>query len=109
VAADFVRALSGGHYITARSFLTLTLQEELTPAALQARWQQLQRYTGNFLRVRRVIEAEQNADTQLVLVNTEFNRVTDSLFVVLNQNNEIVNVDFPQDPIKPRAVSLPKP
>jgi hypothetical protein len=109
VAADFVRALSGGHFITARSFLTLTLQEELTPAALQARWQQLQRYTGNFLRVRRVIEAEQNADTQLVLVNTEFNRVTDSLFVVLNQNNEIVNVDFPQDPIKPRAVSLPKP
>ena len=43
----------------------------------------------------------------LVLVNTEFNRTTDTLFVVLNQNNEIVSVDFPQDPIQPRAVSAP--
>jgi len=107
VAADFVRALSGGHFITARSFLSLPLQEELTPANLQAKWQQLQRYTGNFVRVRRVIEAEQSPDSQLVLVNTEFNRITDSLFVVLNQNNEIINVDFPQDPIKPKPVPAP--
>lgn len=107
VAADFVRALSGGHFITARSFLSLPLQEELTPATLQAKWQQLQRYTGNFIRVRRVVEAEQAPDSQLVLVNTEFNRITDSLFVVLNQNNEIINVDFPQDPIRPKPVPAP--
>ena len=42
-----------------------------------------------------------------MLVNTEFNRITDSLFVVLNQNNEIINVDFPQDPIRPQPVSTP--
>ncbi len=107
VAADFVRALSGGHYISARSFLSLPLQEELTAATLQAKWQQLQRYTGNFVRVNRVIEAERSADSQLVLVNTEFNRITDSLFVILNSSNEIVGVDFPQDPIRPRSVAAP--
>jgi hypothetical protein len=107
VAADFVKALSGGHYITARSFLSLPLQAELTPATLQVKWQQLQRYTGNFIRVRRVVTAERNADSQLVLVHTEFNRASDSLFVVLNQNNEIISVDFPQDAIRPRAVPSP--
>ena len=107
VAADFVKALSGGHFITARSFLSLPLQRELTPATLQAKWQQLQRYTGNFIRVGKVVAAEHNDDSQLVLVNTEFNRITDTLFVVLNRSNEIISVDFPQDPIRPRAVSGP--
>ena len=107
VAAGFVKALSGGHFITARSFLSLPLQRELTPATLQAKWQQLQRYTGNFIRVGKVVAAEHNDDSQLVLVNTEFNRITDTLFVVLNSSNEIISVDFPQDPIRPRAVSGP--
>ena len=38
---------------------------------------------------------------RLVLVNTEFNRLSDSLFVILNSNNEIIGVDFPSDPIAP--------
>jgi len=107
VASDFVKALSSGHYITARSFLSLPLQAELGPASLQAKWMGLQRLTGNFVRINRVVEAERSAESQLVLVNTEFNRVTDNLFVILNHNNEIVSVDFPQDPIQPRAVSAP--
>jgi hypothetical protein len=107
VAADFVNALSGGHFITARSFLSLPLQRELTPASLQSKWQQLQRYTGNFIRVERVVAAEYNDESQLVLVNTAFNRITDTLFVVLNKSNEIVSVDFPQDPIRPRNVASP--
>lgn len=109
VAADFVKALSGGHFITARSFLSLPLQRELTPATLQAKWQQLQRYTGNFIRVGKVVAAEHNEDSQLVLVNTEFNRVTDTLFVVLNGSNEIISVDFPHDPIRPQPVAAPNP
>jgi hypothetical protein len=107
VAADFVKALSGGHFITARSFLSLPLQQELTPAILQSKWQQLQRYTGNFNRVVKVVAAEYNEDSQLVLVSTQFNRITDTLFVVLNRSNEIISVDFPQDPIRPRAVTAP--
>jgi hypothetical protein len=107
VARDFVQALSSGHFITARSFLSLPLQEELTPATLQTKWQQLQRVTGNFQRVLRVVEAEKKEETQLVLVNTEFNRVTDNLYVILNSNNEITGVDFPNDPAKPAPAKVP--
>ncbi|WP_228009235.1 DUF3887 domain-containing protein [Cyanobium sp. LEGE 06113] len=107
VAADFVRSLSRGHFISARSFLSLPLQEELTTATLQSRWMQLQRSTGNFVRVVRVIEASQSDDSQLVLVNTEFNRLTDNLFVILNSNNEITGVDFPQDPNPPQKAPAP--
>lgn len=98
VAADFVRALSGGHFITARSYLALPMQSELSARALQSKWMDLQRYTGNFVRVRRVVEAENSAEGRLVLVYTEFNRLSDNLYVILNTNNEIVGVDFPQNP-----------
>lgn len=97
VAAEFVKALSSGHYITARSFLSLPLQEELSAADLQTKWQGLQRLTGNYVRVLRVVQAESSADQRLVLVNTAFNRLTDNLFVILNNNNEIINVDFPHE------------
>jgi hypothetical protein len=98
VAGDFVKALSTGHFITARSFLSLPLQSELSARALQAKWMELQRYTGNFVGVRRVVEAENSAEGRLVLVYTDFNRLSDNLYVILNTNNEIIGVDFPQDP-----------
>jgi cob(I)alamin adenosyltransferase len=59
--------------------------------------------------VGKVVAAEHNENSQLVLVNTEFNRVSDTLFVVLNRSNEIISVDFPQDPIRPRPVASPIP
>jgi len=104
VARRFVTALSAGHFISARSYMSLPLQKEIGASALQARWQQLQRQTGSFVRIRRAVEAESNADQRLVLVNTEFNRLSDSLFVILNSNNEIIGVDFPSDPIAPKPV-----
>ena len=103
VAAQFVQALSGGHYITARSFLAPSLQQEISPARLQARWQALQRATGNFVKVNRVIEAASNDQQHLVLVNTTFNRLTDNLFVLLDANNLIFNVDFPNEVEKLRG------
>jgi hypothetical protein len=104
VARRFVMALSAGHFISARSYLSLPLQKEIGASALQARWQQLQRQTGEFVRIRRAVEAESNADQRLVLVNTEFNRLSDSLYVILNSSNEIIGVDFPSDPIAPKPV-----
>lgn len=102
VARNFVEALSKGQYVTARSFLTLPLQAELSASTLQTKWLGLQRLTGSFVRVLRVVEAETSDEGQLVLVNTQFNRLTDNLFVILNSNNEITGVDFPQDARDPR-------
>jgi len=102
VALNFVRALSTGNFITAESFLSPDFQKEIPPAALQAKWLQLQRETGSFVRVGRAVEAERTPEARLVLVNVEFNRLTDNLYVILDANNQIVGVDFPEAPAKPR-------
>ncbi|WP_341881654.1 DUF3887 domain-containing protein [Synechococcus sp. UW140] len=97
VAEGFVKAISQGQFITARSYLSLDFQKELPPGALQRKWQELQRETGNFQRILKVTEAEHTATSRLVLVETSFNRLSDSLFVILNANNQIIGVDFPTD------------
>lgn len=102
VARDFVTALSAGQFVAARSFLSLPMQEDFSAASLQTQWTQLQRRTGAFVEVRRVVEVDRGDEAFLVLVNTEFEEVTDSLFVILNTHNEIVGVNFPQDPVRPR-------
>ena len=104
VAMRFVTALSSGHFISARSFLSLQLQKDISASSLQARWQELQRQTGEFVRIRKVVVAEGGGDQRLVLVNTDFNRLSDSLFVILNANNDIIGVDFPSDPTAPKQV-----
>ncbi|MCT0226855.1 DUF3887 domain-containing protein [Synechococcus sp. CS-1331] len=104
VARKFVTALSTGHFISARGFLSLELQREIDVASLQARWQQLQRQTGDFVRINKAVEAGSSADQHLVLVYTEFNRLSDSLFVLLDNNNQIIGVDFPSDPVSPKPV-----
>jgi hypothetical protein len=104
VARNFVTALSQGQFITARSFLSLPMQKEIPAERLQLRWQELERQTGSFLRILKAVEADSSSDQRLVLVNTEFNRLSDSLFVILNANNEIIGVDFPSDPIAPKPV-----
>ena len=101
VALQFVQAISTGNFITAQSFLSPGVQQELTPAVLQSKWLELQRETGNFLKVGRAVEAETTPDTRLVLVNVQFNRLADNLYVILNSENQITGVDFPENPAAP--------
>ena len=102
VALQFVQAVSTGNFITAQSFLSPEVQKELTPAVLQAKWFELQRETGSFVQVGRAVEAESTPDTRLVLVNVQFNRLSDNLYVILNGENQITGVDFPEYPAGPR-------
>ena len=104
VALQFVQALSSGHFISAQSFLSPGFQKEITPASLQAKWFGLQRETGNFVKVGRAVEAETTPEMRLVLVSVTFNRLSDNLFVILDANNQIVGVDFPETPAAPAAV-----
>lgn len=98
VVADFMAAVIDGRYVAATSFLAPELQDEIRPASLQRKWQNLQRNTGNFVKVRRIARSESTAEMKLVLVNTQFTRATDNLFVILDSSNQIVGVDFPTDP-----------
>lgn len=99
VVADFMEALTNGRFVLASSFLSQELQEEISAAGLQRKWQLLQRRTGNFLKVRRILRSESTGDMKLLLVNTQFTRTTDNLFVILDNSNQIVGVDFPVDPL----------
>lgn len=101
VALQFVQAVSTGNFITAQSFLSPSVQQELTPAVLQRKWLGLQRATGTFVKVGRAVEAESTPDTRLVLVNVQFNRLSDNLYVILNSDNQITGVDFPENPAGP--------
>ena len=103
VAEQFVRALSTGNFITAHSFLSPQFQKDITPQALQAKWLNLQRVTGLFQQLGRVVEAENTPDSHLVLVNVRFNRLSDNLFVILNADNQVTGVDFPSEPAAPRT------
>ena len=104
VAEQFVRALSTGNFITAHSFLSPQFQKDITPQALQTKWLNLQRSTGLFQKVGRVVEAESTPDAHLVLVNVQFNRLSDNLFVILDANNQVTGVDFPSNPDGPNPV-----
>ena len=104
VAKQFVVAVSTGNFITAHSFLSPNFQKEISPDALQRKWLGLQRITGTFQKVGRVVEAETTPDMRLVLVNVNFNRLSDNLYVILNNQNEITGVDFPEEPAAPAPV-----
>ncbi|MEB3170553.1 MAG: DUF3887 domain-containing protein [Synechococcaceae cyanobacterium] len=101
VVRDFINALSRGHFISASSFLSPTLQEEITQSALQGKWLRLQRVTGNFVAIRRVARAENTPEVKLVIATIAFNRLTDNLFVILDDRNQIIGVDFPTEPNAP--------
>jgi len=105
VAKSFIEAVSTGNFITAQSFLSPSFQEEITPDALQRKWLGLQRITGNFVNINRVVEAESTPEMRLVLVNVHFNRLSDNLYVILNNENQITGVDFPEQPAAPAAAS----
>lgn len=101
VARNFMEALISGRYVLASSFFAPEFQKDIPPAVLQRKWQNLQLITGNFVRIRRILPSESTADMKLVLVNTEFTRLTDSLYVILDANNSIIGVDFPAEPAAP--------
>jgi hypothetical protein len=97
VARDFVGELAAGQVVSARSRLSLQMQEEMTPGAIQARWQGLERLVGNFQEIKGTVVANAGGDQQLVLVTTRFARLTDNLFVIFDRKNRIIGIDFPID------------
>ena len=101
VARQFVEWISQGRYISANSLLSPELQSEIPPATMQIKWQRLQRLTGDFVAIKRVFRSESSGEQKLVLVKSEFGRITDTLFVILDGRNQIIGIDFPTEPNPP--------
>jgi hypothetical protein len=97
IAARFITSLSEGKVVDARSLLSLDLQQQFPPQQLLNRWMDLQKVTGGFQRIRGTVVASQGGPQQLVLVTTEFSRLTDNLFVIIDPQGHIIGIDFPRD------------
>jgi len=94
-AEEFVDALSTGRYGLARSYLSPELKETFLPETLQQRWQTLLTTTGPF-KQRSSSQVVRSSDSEVVVVNLEFENYTGSFAIVFNLLGQIVGVDFPQ-------------
>jgi hypothetical protein len=63
---------------------------------LASKWKDLEKVAGTFQGIRGALVASSNGDQQLVLVTTQFSRLTDNLFVIFDRDGHIVGVDFPR-------------
>ena len=96
-ALAFVKDLSDGKWLMARSKLSLDLQQDLAPADLQRKWTKLSKVSGGFRQIKDAVIASQGGNQQLVLVAVEFGQATSNLFVIFDDRGRIINVDISRD------------
>ncbi|MBE9262700.1 DUF3887 domain-containing protein [Microcystis sp. LEGE 00066] len=97
IGTAFVTALANKDYGLARGFLHPFLKAEVFPTRVQGAWENLLKRTGP---VRRIVGTQvrkgSGADgVDLVLVTIQFEKLTDTLILVFDDQKQIVNVDFP--------------
>jgi len=93
----FVTSLVNKDYGLARGYLHPFLKAEVFPTRVQGAWENLLKRTGP---VRRIVgtQVRKGSDTDgvdLVLVTIQFEKLTDTLILVFDDQKQIVNVDFP--------------
>ncbi len=96
-AEEFVDALSNGKYGVARGYLAPDLKETLLPETIEQRWLEILATTGSFKR-RSNSKVVESSNSNVVLVNLEFERENRSFMIIFNPLSKIVGVDFPQSP-----------
>ena len=96
-ALDFAGDLAAGRWLTARSKLSLELQQELSPADLKRKWTKLSSVSGGYRKLKEAVVASQGGNQQLVLVSVEFGDATSNLFVIFDERGQIINVDISRD------------
>lgn len=93
IAEQFVDLVFSQRYSEALQFIHPVLRAELSPERLQQAVEQFQRRSGAYVK-----RLDTKVDGNIVLVNTQFERVTDTVFVIFDDSGMITGVDFPQDP-----------
>ena len=63
MALDFTRDLAAGHWVAARSRMSLQLQEELAPGDLERKWTRLSQVSGGFRKAKDAVIAHQGGIT----------------------------------------------
>lgn len=98
IAEKVVDALAKNDFASARGYLHPALKQEIFPAQTQEKWKALLARTGPFQRrVGTELRPGSAVDQiDLVTVTIEFEKVTEPLFIIFDDEKRIVSVDFPQ-------------
>ena len=95
-AEQFVDLLFKHRYSEALQYVHPTLREELMKENnIVNNVQEFQELTGGFKR-----RLDSRVEDNLVLVNTEFEAVTDIVVVIFDEQGQITGFDFPVEPLR---------
>lgn len=94
-ADAFVDAITTGDYGVARSYLSPHFKQTFLPETLKQRWEAVQAKMGTFKR-RSASTLVRSSNSDVVLVNLEFEKGTSSFMIILNPLGDVIGVDFPQ-------------
>jgi Protein of unknown function (DUF3887) len=89
-AENFVDALAQQKFDNATKNLHQTMKPEESTFDVELYWQDLLKQTGKFQK-----RVKSTVDGNLVLVTIQFDKVTEDLFIIFDDNGQIVGVDFP--------------
>jgi hypothetical protein len=94
-----VEALADGNFAKARGYLHSSLKTEIFPQQVQEKWQQLLKSTGDFKRIKSITVRRGSAvdNTDVVLVDVEFAKVSEDIFVIFDNNRRVVGIDVPEE------------
>lgn len=98
IATEFVKALAAKDYAKARGYLHPLLKAEAFPEKVQQKWEDLVKVTGPYKQqVGYQVKKGSDLDgVDVVLVTIQFEKVTEDLFLVFDDQKQIVNIDFPE-------------
>jgi len=96
IAEKVVEALAAEDFARARGYLHPFLKTEIFPQEIQTKWNALQTRTGPFQRQvsTEVRSGSSVDDVDVVLVTIEFEKVTDDLIFMFDDQKQIVGIDF---------------
>jgi hypothetical protein len=97
IAKEFVNALVAEDYAQARGYLHPFLKAEAFPEKVQQKWENLLKITGPYKQQvgYKVRKGSDGDGVDVVLVTLQFEKVSEDLFLVFDDQKQIVNVDFP--------------
>ncbi|WP_199247059.1 DUF3887 domain-containing protein [[Phormidium] sp. ETS-05] len=94
IAAEFIDLLVKGDTRNALERYDASLQESITPQSLGEMWDDLINETGPFQKTTRILTSENSPN--IVIISCEFEKVKRDIFIIFNDTNKIVGLDYVQ-------------
>lgn len=96
IAEAMVDALASNDFIAARRDLHPILKGELSTEDIERKWMGLQSIAGAY-QERVMTQVRDAGDFDIVVVTLQFEDLSDDLLIFVNEDRQILGVDFPRD------------